>query len=101
MESGKMTVVFSSIGNGSHQKWPGNKAKSDRREPAANLEKRFMPDIKYFDTIHTPVDFREKSSSVAFTSLINASSCANIQNDKALNGYVTVTPDGAYLRKHL
>jgi hypothetical protein len=100
MESGMMKVVFSSIINGSQRELPSNEAKSGRSESAASQENRFKPEIRYSPAKEKPVGYQEKTSCEVFASLINASNCANLYDEKVLDGYVTVTSGSSILRKN-
>ncbi len=101
MESGMMKVVFSSIINGTRRDLTANETKKGRYESALESNIRLKPGLNDALSNITPVDFEEKTSREVFSSLINASNCANILKEKALDGYVTITPDGAILGKCL
>jgi hypothetical protein len=94
METGMMKVVFSSIINGKHGDLQTNGTHAEQRCKTA-----FKPEIKYGKAKAEKDEFADKTSHEVFTSLVNASNCANLQNEKALDGYLTITAEGAFLRE--
>lgn len=99
MEAG-MKVVFSSIINGTSGNWPANEA-TGREFDVIDKKDCFKPEISFSQPKPELDDFKEKSAQEVFESLINASNCANLQAEKALDGYLTFTPAGAFLREYL
>ena len=96
MESKMMKVVFSDIKNGSHRGLPENDAKNGKSESAAKRNIRFRHGILKKKT----GGIRKNASREITDSLINATNCANLQNEKAVYGYMNLASDGALLQRH-
>lgn len=91
-----MKVVFSKISNGNHGDLQANEA------TMGNIRGNcFKPKINYARQKAEPDAYKDQSSQEVFASLINASNCANLQDEKALEEYLTFTPDNAFSRKYL
>lgn len=101
MESGMMKIVFSSINNGTSRDMSANETSRHDVELNTNHNDCFMPKIRFSQPKAQSDDFKEKSAQEVFSSLVNASNCANLRVDNALEGYLTFTPEGAFLRKYL
>jgi hypothetical protein len=97
MESGMMKVVFSSIRNGSRGELPANEAK---KGSVTKPENSFKPKIKYARPEAERNDFQAQSSREVFAALINASNCANLQDEKALEEYITFAPGSVLNKKY-
>ncbi len=90
-----MKVVFSDIKNGSHRGLAANDAKNGKSESAAKKNIRFRHSILMKKT----GGIRNNASRGIADSLINAANCANLQNEKAVYGYMNFTSDGAVRQK--
>ena len=103
MDAGMMKVVFSSMMNRTAGDLSANKAARCETGAADKADKKevLKPNIRFSEPKAEADDFKEKTSQEVFTSLVNASSCANLQTEKALDGYLTFTPEGAFLREYL
>ncbi len=89
-----MKVVFSSISNSSRGALQVNEANSGKTASGSS----FKPKIKYARPKAEQNNFKEQSSREIFASLVNASNCANLQEEKVLDEYLTFAP--GHVLKH-
>jgi hypothetical protein len=92
-----MKVVFSSISNSSRGDLQANEA--NRGKLAS--KNSFKPKIKYARPKAEQGVLNEQTSREVFASLVNASSCANLLDEKVLDGYVTFAQGPVLKRKCL
>jgi hypothetical protein len=91
-----MKVVFSNISNGNHGDLQANEANGSGIQASG-----FKPKIKYARQKAEQDAYKDQSSQEVFASLINASNCANVRDEKVLDGYLTFAPDNVMRRKCL
>ncbi len=85
-----MKVVFSSIVNGTSGDVSANEVKSNDSDSAVDKSCCFKPQFTFSQTKAESSELFDKSSQEAFDSLINASNCANLQENKSIEGYFVV-----------
>lgn len=100
MESDMMKVVYSSIINGMNRELSPNEIQCNAFKAVIAHKESFMTEIQLSQPMVQSDDLDEKSSLEVFTSLVNASNCANFQTERVLNGYLTFAPESALIREY-
>ena len=91
MESGMMKVVFSSLVNREDKEISAYQEKLGVLESQCSKKYHRQSKISVTAPGDDTDDYVDKSSREVFTSLVNASNCANMQSEKMIYGFVTLT----------